>query len=153
MHVFMGNPREMKHRGQQLIRTYNGRKPAIVFFDIDDTLLDASSSSDRRQSFMAPISSILDLYQACRRAGLLIVIITARPDYPYNRQYTENELQFHCIDYDLLYMCPEYMKDIAHFKKVCRRDALQRLKCQPLFAIGDRDWDFGEYGGTGLWIQ
>jgi histidinol phosphatase-like enzyme len=152
MHVFIGNANEMKHKGLQLIRSRHPKKK-IAFFDIDDTLLDAKKSSSRA-SYLPPIKPIIDLAHAAQSNGMHVVIVTARPDSTYNRRYTEDELRHYGINFDLLYMCPPSVKsDFEYFKKLCRLDAIQRLRSQPLFAIGDREWDFGEHGGVGLWIQ
>lgn len=156
-HTFIDNAYELKQRGLHLIRVcMNSQNRCAVFFDIDDTLLDAKNGSER-DSFLQPIRPIVDLCKAALNAGLLVVIITARPDYPHNRTYTEQELIHHGIHYDLLYMYPnqtEYSnRSIRDFKTQCRRDALYRLQCDPLFAIGDRDWDFGKFGGIGMWLQ
>lgn len=168
-HLFYGTAKEIKWKGQQILRTFHVNSSyskenrydsdecikrdenIIVFFDIDDTLLNTKKS-------MTPIQPIVDLHHACKSLGLKIVIITARPSTSENRKYTENQLFYYGIDYDLLYMSP-YLSyanvpesAIYEYKRNCREDALQRLNGIPLFSVGDKEWDVGQYGGIGLII-
>lgn len=150
IHIHIGNAWEMKNKGLQLLRMRQNHEQ-IVIFDIDDTLLDARHETGY---FLRPIAPILQLCKAAESCGMYIVIITARPDSPYNRSYTERELAHHGIRYNMLYMCPPSVRtDFAYFKKLCRLDACRRLAAHPLFSVGDREWDMGEYGGVGLWIM
>ncbi len=145
MHVFMGTAMEMAQRGKQLLRM-KMRHQTVVFFDIDDTLIDARS--------YRPIQPIIELLRTAHSQGLYIVIITARPGYPSNHLFTQKELSGLGIPYHLLYLCPPSRRSgFDEFKRECRRLALHQLNAHPLFAIGDRDWDFGEHGGIGLWIH
>lgn len=145
MHVFMGSADEMAQRGKLLLKM-RLRHQTVAFFDIDDTLLNTQSNQ--------PIASVVDLLRTAHALGLHIVIITARPDYTANHFYTQKELAALGIPYHLLYLCPPgYRAGIDEFKRDCRLKALRQLHAHPVFAIGDRDWDFGEHGGIGLWIQ
>lgn len=154
-HIFFGSPSEMKRKGQEILRYFLYKKNEkndkyVVFFDIDDTLLNTKKN-------MKPIQPIFDLYHTCRSLGIKTVIITARPDAIYNRKYTENELIDHGLSYDLLYMYPSYLpvtyEYIYEFKKKCREDALEVLNANPIFSVGDREWDMGKYGGIGLLVE
>lgn len=150
--VFSGDADNMKDRGYQLIRMRSPNQ-SVVFFDIDDTLLNTHQYV-YEGGYMRSIAPIVGLYKTCRSIGLKTVIITARPAFQENIEFTKNELLFHGLGFDLLYMRPiDDTNDVADFKKWCRCDALHRLGGEPLFAIGDRVWDFGPYGGTGLWIK
>jgi hypothetical protein len=170
MHIFHGTPTETKQRGLQLLRLRNAHlrnrgKQYVVFFDIDDTLLNAQHSYYRASNdYLPPILPIIDLYRAAEQNGLKMVIITARPDTPENRRFTQDELRYHKLRYDLLYLNHPSNDDIPSFKRQARLDALKRLNnsdhpelfrdgIAPLFAVGDRQWDMGEYGGTGLLID
>lgn len=145
MHVFMGSAEEMAQRGKQLLRM-KMRHQTVVFFDIDDTLIHSRSYQ--------PIQPIVDLLRTAHANRLHIVIITARPDHASNRLFTQKELAALGIPYHLLYLCPVSRRSgYDEFKRECRRNALHQLNAHPLFSIGDRDWDFGEHGGIGLWIQ
>lgn len=150
--VYAGNADDMKDRGYQLLRM-RSQNQSVVFFDIDDTLLNTHQYVCSG-GYMRSIPPIVTLYKTCRSLGLKTVIITARPAFPDNIEFTKNELLFHGLGFELLYMRPiDDSQDVAEFKKWCRCDALHRLGGEPLFAIGDRGWDFGPYGGTGLWIK
>lgn len=156
MRVLGGTSTQMKDAGLHLLRN-RLENERVVFFDIDDTLLDTSQQC-QVTGFMKPIVPIKELYEAAKAVGMSVVIITARPDYPANRQHTEQELRYHQLSPDLLYLRPSLGWDtrqaIQHFKRSCREDALKRLnRGKPLFSIGDQTWDFGESGGTGLWIR
>ena len=141
----MGTAREMAQRGKQLLQM-RMRHQTVVFFDIDDTLLHTHTNQ--------PIAPVIDLLRTAHSLGLHIVVITARPDYSANHFYTQKELAALGIPYHLLYMCPvSHRSGMDEFKRECRLKALRQLHAHPVFSIGDRDWDFGEHGGIGLWIQ
>lgn len=163
-HLFYGTAKEIKWKGQQILRTfhtnslYNSyaydtgcKKDIVVFFDIDDTLLNTKKG-------MTPISPIVDLHHACKSMGLKIIIITARPYTEENRIHTENQLLQYGITYELLYMSPYLSYNgisqsaIYEYKRLSRQDALERLDGIPLFSVGDKEWDVGQYGGIGLII-
>lgn len=148
MKVFSGSATEMRDMGLKMIRIRPDDR-TVVFFDIDDTLLNTN------QNFV-PITPIVELYHAALSVGLRVVVITARLDTFENRGITEMELLQNHLPYALLYMRPEWYDTadkIAQFKQICRKDALERLQALPLFAIGDQPWDFGVFGGVGLWIR
>lgn len=152
--VFRGDAESMKDRGMQLFRMRDV-KQNIVFFDIDDTLLNTHAPL-YEGGYFSVIEPIAQLYHIARQLGLKTVVITARPDFASNIEYTKNELLFHKFSFDLLYMRPAQVqhdeRGVFEFKKWCRYDALKRLGGQPVFSIGDNRWDFGPYGGAGLWI-
>lgn len=162
-HTFFGSASDLKARGLQLLRLHDAQHAygfgprssnRVVFFDIDDTLLLARGAYSRQGwTFFPAIRPIVELCRASHALGLRVVIITARPDVEGNRAFTEQELEYHRIPYDLLYMCPPSVRNYAGFKAACRRDALGRLQCEPLFSIGDREWDIGHFGGYGLLID
>lgn len=159
-HLFYGSAKEIKWKGQQILRTFHLNSSyntegctnnIVVFFDIDDTLLNT-------QKEMTPIPPIVDLHHACESMGLKIVIITARPYTEENRIHTENQLLRYGITYELLYMSPYLsyngmpQSTIYDYKRQSRKDALERLDGIPLFSVGDKEWDTGQYGGIGLVI-
>lgn len=65
-----------------------------VMFDIDDTLI--ASRTGRR------IEPVYKVYQQVKRAGYKIIIVTARPMFPRNVEWTRNQLLSHGITYDKL---------------------------------------------------
>lgn len=164
-HLFYGTAKEIKWKGQQILRTFHlnssyntydtydtkCKKDIVVFFDIDDTLLNTKKG-------MTPIPPIVDLHHACESMGLKIIIITARPYTEENRIHTENQLLQYGINYELLYMSPYLsyngmpQSTVYEYKRQSRKDALERLHGIPLFSVGDKEWDTGQYGGVGLII-
>jgi hydroxymethylpyrimidine pyrophosphatase-like HAD family hydrolase len=68
-----------------------------VMFDIDDTLLSRDTST--------PIPKVINLLYHCKALGYVIVIMTARPGFEYNRRYTELQLKQYEIPYDYLIFC------------------------------------------------
>ena len=96
-----------------------------VMFDIDDTLIDVETGKT--------IPYSLNLLHRCKEAGLHIVIITARPGYDSNIQWTEEQLLEHGISYDELWFCPmEYKNSLKH-----------KLGYEFLLSVGDRLEDLG----------
>lgn len=81
------------------------RKQQSVMFDIDDTLI--SSRTNRN------IQWVVDLLNRCRKQGFRIVIVTARPSFPTNVNWTYKQLKDHGIHYDELWFCPAEMKGKA----------------------------------------
>lgn len=61
-------------------------KPATLVFDIDDTLLRADETNMRR------IQPTIKLLHAAQRRGYNVEIVTARPEYPENREWTMKQL-------------------------------------------------------------
>ena len=117
----------------------------IVFFDIDDTLLRPYAN------IPTPIKPVLDFYKYLTSHGYNIAIITARPYFEENLKCTINDLRNIGIenDYKYLILRPEYMEDIKEFKKLARKEILNK-GYTPLMSIGDMYWDVGEYGGIGI---
>jgi predicted secreted acid phosphatase len=121
------------------------KKTDIVFFDIDDTLLRSWAQ------IPTPVQPVLDFYKYLISHGYNVAIITARPDFKDNIKYTVNDLKNIGIenDYKYLVLRPEYMQDIKEFKKMARKEILDK-GYTPLISIGDMYWDVGEYGGIGI---
>jgi len=96
-----------------------------VMFDIDDTLIDVETGKT--------IPYSLNLLNRCREAGLHIVIITARPGYDSNIQWTEDQLRQHGILYHELWFCPmDHKNSLKH-----------KLGYEFLLSVGDRLEDLG----------
>ena len=68
-----------------------------VMFDIDDTLITSQG---------VVIKPIVEILNRCLMSGYRVVIITARPGGPENRQWTKDQLARHRIGYHELYFCP-----------------------------------------------
>lgn len=117
----------------------------IVFFDIDDTLLRPYSNE--------PIKPVLEFYKYLVNNNYNVAIITARPDYPINREYTINDLKSIGIenDYNYLILMPLYMNDVSIYKKNARKMIVDQGYI-PLMSIGDKYWDMGDHGGIGILV-
>ena len=63
-------------------------------FDIDDTLI-----SSRNKKVIEPVYNI---YKALKQRGYKIVIITARPGFQENIEWTEQQLAEINVEYDVL---------------------------------------------------
>ena len=115
----------------------------IVFFDIDDTLLDPFTNK--------PIVPVLDFYKYLVKHGYNIAIITARANTELNHEYTVNDLKSIGIenDYKFLVLRPPEKNDIKEYKKTARKKIVEH-GFNPLMSIGDMCWDTGEYGGIGI---
>ena len=121
------------------------KKTDIVFFDIDDTLL-------RPYSIVpTPVKNVLNFYKYLTSHGYNVAIITARPDFEANLNYTIQDLKNIGIvdDYKFIVLRPHDMNDIKEFKKQARKNIIDK-GYTPLMSIGDMHWDVGEYGGIGL---
>ena len=97
----------------------------VVFFDIDDTLININTFPELKMGEI--VQPIYNLYSYARSKGIKIVIITARPGFSENSKRTIEELKHHKIIYELLYLRPPQNMD-QDFKTFCRRDALAILK-------------------------
>ena len=114
---------------------------SIVIYDIDDTLIDSQGN---------PIEHIIRTYKYALSKGYKIAIITARPGFIDNIEYTRAQLLKAGIDnYDVIFFRPEHYKDIATYKLKCRKH-LHELDYNIVASIGDAYWDIGEYGGVGF---
>lgn len=89
-----------------------------VMFDIDDTLI----FYDEKPNY-----PIIQLAQYARERGYKIVIITARPDYPRNRIYTQMELSMYEIPYDLIIYSSHENKPLIK----------QKLSSEFILSVGD----------------
>jgi predicted secreted acid phosphatase len=77
------------------------------------------------------------LVQACSRAGICIFYVTARPDDPENRRYTERQLSSCGLDkHHTLYMMPS-RSAYGKYKWNCRRH-IESAGYTILLSIGDQ---------------
>ena len=97
-----------------------------VMFDIDDTLIKVDGT---------PISKIINLLRICQILGYKIVIITARPYYPENTQWTKQQLAQLGITYDLLaYAAPQH-------KTTTKKHLMKERGWNFVLSVGDLDTD------------
>jgi len=95
-----------------------------VMFDIDDTLIATATG--------ARIETVYKIYQDMKALGLKIVIVTARPYFPENVKWTEDQLAQHGITYDaLVFAKPE---DKGYYKRTSTRYNF-------VLSVGDMDTD------------
>jgi len=118
----------------------NIKKPAAMF-DIDDTLIDTVTHQ--------PMVEITKLLEECKKAGMYIVIITARLDRYLN--YTIEELKYFGIYYDRLYL--RNSKDnINVFKENIKEQLAVQENIYTVFSIGDNYIDV-KGNWSGFWIK
>ncbi len=106
-------------------------KPAVIF-DIDGTLINNNTKGNPKC-----VCSLRNLVRACAASRIAIFVVTARPDEPRNRQWTERQLSSCSIEpVEQLYMRPEE----ADFAK-CKFQAREQIRgqgFQVLLSIGDQ---------------
>ena len=85
---------EAKHIGISILTKHHKKKNDAVMFDIDDTLIYYNEQ---------PNKHIIELANISKDLGYKVIIITARPDFLENREYTEYELKKYNIHFDLLF--------------------------------------------------
>ena len=112
---------------------------ACVVLDIDGTVLKNYDESSRRSQAKCqmPFKSFVN---ACNKAQIAIFIVTARPDFPENRRWTENQLD-QCDIRPLVatYMRPESM-GTGEFK-IAAREKIRSKGYTILLSIGDQFLD------------
>jgi ribonucleotide monophosphatase NagD (HAD superfamily) len=94
-----------------------------VMFDIDDTLI---SSRDKKV-----IEPVYNIYKALKQRGYKIVIITARPGFQENIEWTERQLKEINVQYDVLVFTPPENK--GKFKR--------NSNYNYILSVGDMDTD------------
>lgn len=107
-------------------------KMPAVCFDIDGTVLmnlkDGRTKSDNYMKL---------LLEACRSVGITVFYVTARPDEPENRRYTERQLSSAGLDLqEKLYMMPK-RAEYGSYKWKCRRD-IEKQGYTILLSVGDQ---------------
>jgi ribonucleotide monophosphatase NagD (HAD superfamily) len=94
-----------------------------VMFDIDDTLI---SSRDNKV-----IEPVYNIYKSVKEKGYKIVIITARPGFQENIEWTERQLREINVQYDVLVFTPPENK--GKFKR--------NSNYNYILSVGDMDTD------------
>jgi len=117
---------------------------ACVVFDIDDTLIESETHK--------PIQPTVDFYHYIKSIGFHTVIVTAREGSEQNIEYTIDELKNLGInDYTHIFFRLPHIMNLYLFKKNCRKYIYENI-CPIIISIGDKTWDFGEYGGMGVLV-
>jgi hypothetical protein len=106
-------------------------KPAVIF-DIDGTLINNNTNGNPKC-----VCAFRNMVRACASYSIAIFVVTARPDEPRNRQWTERQLASCAIEpVEQLFMRPED----ADFAK-CKYEAREQIRAQGfqvLLSIGDQ---------------
>ena len=114
---------------------------SVIVYDVDGTLIDFNGN---------PILPIINTYHYAKNAGLIPVIITARPGSLENIEWTKQQLQRNGItDYRYMYFLPQNKNDQSKFKLISRKN-LHTKGYEVVMSIGDMPWDIGHYGGIGF---
>jgi len=117
--------------------------PSIIF-DIDSTLINSISGQSK--------TPVITLYNYALVRGISPIIITARPGYEYNIEWTKEQL-FNCeiVGYKIMYFRPEGSNDIWKYKEEARKNVAER-GYNTVMSVGDQMWDIGKYGGVGVLV-
>lgn len=130
----------------EIVRTINNTPiypNSVIIYDIDDTLLDGQGS---------PIIPIIYTYQYAKNAGLIPVIITARPGTDQNIEWTKVQLENVGVSgYKYMYFRPYDNPDHSTYKLFARKNLFDR-GYNTVISIGDMPWDIGQYGGLGFQV-
>ena len=94
-----------------------------VMFDIDDTLI--TSVTGRR------IEQVYDIYKRVKAQGYKIIIVTARPAFAANMEWTKNQLRRHGITYDALVFSSA--RDKGYYKRTSGYNFI--------LSVGDQETD------------
>jgi hypothetical protein len=102
-----------------------------VMFDIDDTLIKIDGT---------PMNEIIRLLKVCEMLDYKILILTARPGNPDNKQWTKQQLAQYGITYDLLAFAP------PEHKSTCKKFLMKERGYKFILSVGDlpTDWTDSE---------
>lgn len=116
----------------------------VIVFDIDDTMIYSHNNSI--------IPPVFYFYNLIRQLNILPVLITARPAYPENIKWTQDQLnEVGYLGYVKIFFKPLDKQDIANFK-LKARESLKNEGYNVLMSVGDMWWDVGEFGGIPILI-
>jgi predicted secreted acid phosphatase len=111
-----------------------------VMFDIDDTLLLVNGNK------LSPNKPIIKLLNYCIKAGLIIMIITARKSIYYEE--TVRDLERFGINYDILRLCTKAEENNILFKSNIKQFYLNNENIKTVMSVGDNVIDIiGEHSG------
>ena len=114
-----------------------GRKGCVIF-DIDQTLIDEDEN---------PLEPIVDVLQLTLRLKFIPIIITARPDFSENVEYTTQLLKALDLKYERLFMMPHKIdptyETISTYKRSARNVVAKEFDI--IANIGDMWTDFVQF--------
>jgi ribonucleotide monophosphatase NagD (HAD superfamily) len=102
-----------------------------VMFDIDDTLIRTGGT---------PIEHMIDLAREAKELDYKVILMTARPAFKENIEWTLDQLKQLNIPYSMLYFCPPETKGELKLK----------LGLNFILSVGDLDTDLTN---TDHWIN
>jgi len=108
-----------------------------VMFDIDDTLWEPMTN--------ARIQPMIELLYTARMLGYTIIVITARPGTPTNREWTISQL------HGMLGVVPDHLMFCAPEHKSAVKAELERAgRARFIMSVGDQWTDLGS---TKWWLK
>ena len=111
-----------------------GRKGCVIF-DIDQTLIDEEEN---------PLQPVVNILHLTLHLNFIPIIITARPDFSENVQYTTQLLKSIGLKYERLFMMPHTLQptleSISNYKRSARNVVAKEFDI--LANIGDMWTDF-----------
>lgn len=116
---------------------------SVIVYDIDETLIDTNGNL---------IQPIVNTYNYALTKGLKISLITARPGFEENIEWTRDQLkQLGLNNYINIYFRVPERHDVWRYKTMARKNLWDQNYVVEM-SIGDMAWDMGEFGGLGILI-
>jgi hypothetical protein len=133
---------EASCRAMNLLHAYrlkNPGRPLVVVFDIDETIL----RNVRRDEYFHINPAVFTLHEMAAGIGAKCYLVTARPDAPENRAWTEAQLRaMGTARYERLYLCPDAERDtpvtVSGFKARCREEIARENGACVTLTVGDQ---------------
>lgn len=136
----------------------------LVAFDLDGTLFNCEHRlhlvQERPKQWKTffelipqdePVEPIISLYKRFKKLlGISIIIVTARPES--TRQITEQQLDYHCLEFDQLYMRPhsDFRPDYLVKRDIMTKKVYRDFHCMPSLAFDDKQQVLDEYADLNI---
>ena len=128
----------------EYLKTIQLKDNSIIFFDIDDTLIDYSGQL---------IEPVYNFYHFIKVLNIKPVIITAREGFDCNINWTINQLKtLNINDYLYAFFRKPGEFDIRKFKENSRKVFYDK-GFNIVMSVGDTFWDVGNYGGKSVLLK
>ena len=126
------------------IQTVDVKENSIIFFDIDDTLIDYNGKI---------IEPVYNFYNYIKTLNIKPVLITAREGNINNIKWTIEQLKnMNITDYLYAFFKSPNEYNISKFKDLSRKLFYDK-GFNILMSIGDTYWDVGTYGGKSVLLK
>jgi len=113
-------------------------KEIVVIFDIDNTLI------DDKGNYIKPMKKV---YNHTKKLNITPILVTNRLGTDYIINITKVQLEKNGFNnYKLIYFRTENSTNPYEYKKSARKD-IYNNEMITIMSIGDKPWDYGEYGG------